>query len=179
MRGRTHIEPFGERDREAIIITELPYQVNKARLIERIAELVREKKLEGISELRDESDKDGMRVVIELKRGELSDVVLNNLYKQTPLQSVFGINMVGLVDGQPKLLSLKELLEAFLRHRREVVTRRTLFDLRKARERAHIFEGLMVALANIDEVIELIKALAVAGRCARRALCRRAGARVP
>ena len=158
VRGRTHIEPLGERgDREAIIITELPYQVNKARLIERIAELVREKKLEGISELRDESDKDGMRVVIELKRGELSDVVLNNLYKQTPLQSVFGINMVGLVDGQPKLLSLKELLEAFLRHRREVVTRRTLFDLRKARERAHILEGLMVALANIDEIIELIK----------------------
>src|SRR5688572_7146666 len=157
VRGRTHIEPFGDRDREAIIITELPYQVNKARLIERIAELVREKKLDGISELRDESDKDGMRVVIELKRGELTDVVLNNLYKQTPLQSVFGINMVGLVDGQPKLLSLKELIEAFLRHRREVVTRRTLFDLRKARERAHILEGLMVALANIDEIIELIK----------------------
>ncbi len=158
VRGRTHVEPLGDRgDREAIIITELPYQVNKARLIERIAELVREKKLEGISELRDESDKDGMRVVIELKRGELTDVVLNNLFKQTPLQSVFGINMVGLVDGQPKLLSLKELLEAFLRHRREVVTRRTLFDLRKARERAHILEGLMVALANIDEVIELIK----------------------
>jgi DNA gyrase subunit A len=158
VRGRTHIEPLGERgDREAIIITELPYQVNKARLIERIAELVRDKKLEGISELRDESDKDGMRVVIELKRGELSDVVLNNLFKQTPLQSVFGLNMVGLVDGQPKLLSLKELLDAFLRHRREVVTRRTLFDLRKARERAHILEGLMVALANIDEIIDLIK----------------------
>jgi DNA gyrase subunit A len=158
VRGRTHVEPLGERgDREAIIITELPYQVNKARLIERIAELVREKKLEGISELRDESDKDGMRVVIELKRGELTDVVLNNLYKQTPLQSVFGINMVGLVDNQPKLLSLKDLLEAFLRHRREVVTRRTLFDLRKARERAHILEGLMVALANIDEIIDLIK----------------------
>jgi DNA gyrase subunit A len=158
VRGRTHIEPLGERsDREAIVITELPYQVNKARLIERIAELVREKKLEGISELRDESDKDGMRIFIELKRGELPDVVLNNLYKHTPLQSVFGINMVGLVDGQPKLLSLKELIEAFLRHRREVVTRRTLFDLRKARERAHILEGLMVALANIDEIIELIK----------------------
>jgi DNA gyrase subunit A len=171
VRGRTHIEPLGERsDREAIIITELPYQVNKARLIERIAELVREKKLEGISELRDESDKDGMRVVIELKRGELTDVVLNNLYKQTPLQSVFGINMVGLVDGQPKLLSLKELLEAFLRHRREVVTRRTLFDLRKARERAHILEGLMVALANIDEIIELIKASASPAD-ARVALC--------
>ncbi|HET7131635.1 MAG TPA: DNA gyrase subunit A, partial [Gammaproteobacteria bacterium] len=120
VRGRTHVEPLGEHGREAIVITELPYQVNKARLIERIAELVREKHLEGISELRDESDKDGMRVVIELKRGELTDVVLNNLYKQTPLQSVFGINMVGLVDGQPRLLSLKELLEAFLRHRREV-----------------------------------------------------------
>ena len=157
MRGRTNIEPLDDRGREAIIITELPYQVNKARLIERIAELVREKKLDGISELRDESDKDGMRVVIELKRGELSDVVLNNLYKQTPLQSVFGINMVGLVDGQPKLLSLKELLDAFLRHRREVVTRRTLFDLRKARERAHVLEGLMVALANLDEVIALIR----------------------
>ncbi len=189
VRGRTHIEPLGERgDREAIIITELPYQVNKARLIERIAELVREKKLEGISELRDESDKDGMRVVIELKRGELSDVVLNNLFKQTPLQSVFGINMVGLVDGQPKLLALKELLEAFLRHRREVVTRRTLFDLRKARERAHILEGLMVALANIDAIIELIKrspspAEARAALCAARwqpgavtALLERAGA---
>ena len=170
MRGRTHIEPIDDRGREAIIITELPYQVNKARLIERIAELVREKKIEGISELRDESDKDGMRVVIELKRGELSDVVLNNLFKQTPLQSVFGINMVGLVDGQPKLLSLKELLEAFLRHRREVVTRRTLFDLRKARERAHILEGLMVALANIDEIIELIKA-SPSPADARLALC--------
>jgi DNA gyrase subunit A len=172
VRGRTHIEPLDDRGRESIIITELPYQVNKARLIERIAELVREKKIEGISELRDESDKDGMRVVIELKRGELSDVVLNNLYKQTPLQSVFGINMVGLVDGQPKLLSLKELLDAFLRHRREVVTRRTLFDLRKARERAHILEGLMVALANIDEVIELIKASPSPAE-ARAALCAR------
>ena len=157
VRGRTHIEPLETQGREAIIITELPYQVNKARLIERIADLVREKKLDGISELRDESDKDGMRVVIELKRGELSDVVLNNLFKQTPLQSVFGINMVGLVDGQPRLLSLKELLDAFLRHRREVVTRRTLYELRKARERAHVLEGLMVALANIDPVIELIK----------------------
>src|SRR5262245_806037 len=173
VRGRTHIEPLREgSDREAIVITELPYQVNKARLIERIAELVREKKLEGISELRDESDKDGMRVVIELKRGELSDVVLNNLFKHTPLQSVFGINMVGLVDGQPKLLSLKELIEAFLRHRREVVTRRTLFDLRKARERAHILEGLMVALANIDEIIELIKK-SPSPADARTALCAR------
>jgi DNA gyrase subunit A len=158
VRGRTHTEPLDQRGREAIVITELPYQVNKARLIEKIADLVREKRLEGITELRDESDKDGMRVVIELRRGELVDVVLNNLYKQTPLQSVFGINMVGLVDGQPKLLSLKELLDVFLRHRREVITRRTLFDLGKARERAHMLEGLMVALANIDPVIALIKA---------------------
>ncbi len=161
VRARTHTEPLGQRgSREAIVITELPYQVNKARLIEKIAELVREKRLEGISELRDESDKDGMRVVIELRRGELTDVVLNNLYKQTPLQSVFGINMVGLVDGQPRLLTLKELLEVFLRHRREVITRRTLFELRKARERAHVLEGQMVALANIDAVIALIKASA-------------------
>ena len=158
VRAKTHIEPLDQRGREAIVITELPYQVNKARLIEKIAELVRDKRLEGISELRDESDKDGMRVVVELRRGELSDVVLNNLYKQTPLQSVFGINMVGLVDGQPRLLTLKDLLSAFLRHRREVVTRRTLFELRKARERAHVLEGQMVALANIDAVIELIKA---------------------
>ena len=145
-------------DREAIIVTELPYQVNKARLIEKIAELVRDKRIEGISELRDESDKDGMRVVIELRRGENSDVVLNNLYKQTLLQNVFGINMVALLDGQPQLLSLKQLLEAFLGHRREVVTRRTIFDLRKARDRAHVLEGQAVALANIDEVIALIKA---------------------
>ncbi|HEX5420370.1 MAG TPA: DNA gyrase subunit A [Gammaproteobacteria bacterium] len=159
VRARTHTETIDERSgREAIIVTELPYQVNKARLIERIAELVREKRLEGITELRDESDKDGMRVVIELRRGEMSDVVLNNLFKQTPLQSVFGINMVGLVDGQPRLLTLKDLIDAFLRHRREVVTRRTLFDLRKARDRAHVLEGQVVALANIDEVIELIKA---------------------
>ena len=160
IRARHHIEPLATANREAIVVTELPYQVNKARLIEKIAELVRDKRLEGISELRDESDKDGMRVVIELRRGELSDVVLNNLYKQTQLQSVFGINMVGLVDGQPKLLTLKEILEAFLRHRREIVTRRTLFELRKARERAHVLEGQTVALANIDEVIELIRASA-------------------
>ncbi|MFO7287363.1 MAG: DNA gyrase subunit A [Gammaproteobacteria bacterium] len=170
VRAKTHTEEIGGR--EAIIVTELPYQVNKARLIEKIAELVREKRLEGISELRDESDKDGMRIVIELRRGERADVVLNNLYKQTPLQSVFGINMVALVDGQPKLLTLKELLEAFLRHRREVVTRRTLFDLRKARERAHVLEGLVVALANIDEVIELIKA-SPSPTEARVALCGR------
>jgi DNA gyrase subunit A len=174
VRARTHTETLDERgrEREAIIVTELPYQVNKARLIERIAELVREKRIEGISELRDESDKDGMRVVIELRRGELSDVVLNNLYKQTPLQSVFGINMVGLVDGQPRLLTLKDLLEAFLGHRREVVTRRTLFDLRKARERAHVLEGQVVALANIDEVIDLIKASASPAEAKSR-LCQR------
>ena len=144
--------------REAIIVTELPYQVNKARLIEKIAELVRDKRIEGITELRDESDKDGMRIVIELRKGEVSDVVLNNLYKQTPMQSVFGINMVALHEGQPKLLNLKQVLEAFLAHRREVVTRRTIFDLRKARDRAHVLEGQAVALATIDEVIALIKA---------------------
>ena len=157
IRARTKIEEF-KAGREAIIVTELPYQVNKARLIEKIADLVREKRIEGISELRDESDKDGMRVVIELKRGESSDVVLNNLYKQTPMQSVFGINMVALHNGRPQLMNLKQVLEAFLAHRREVVTRRTIFDLRKARDRAHVLEGQTVALANIDEVIELIKA---------------------
>ncbi len=158
IRARTSLEVIDKRGKEAIIVTELPYQVNKARLIEKIAELVRDKRIDGISELRDESDKDGMRIVIELRRGELSDVVLNNLYKQTPLQSVFGINMVALHEGQPKLLNLKQMLEAFLAHRREVVTRRTIFDLRKARDRAHILEGQAVALANIDEVIALIKA---------------------
>ncbi|MBW7931165.1 MAG: DNA gyrase subunit A [Gammaproteobacteria bacterium] len=160
VRARTHIEPIDERGREAIIVTELPYQVNKARLIERIADLVRDKKIEGISELRDESDKDGMRIVIELRRGQLSEVVLNNLYAQTPLETVFGINMVALRDGRPQLLNLRDMLEAFLRHRREVVTRRTIFDLRKARERAHVLEGQAVALANIDEVIATIKASA-------------------
>jgi DNA gyrase subunit A len=159
VRARTTIEE-DEKGRQAIIVTELPFQVNKARLIERIAELVREKIIDGIAGdgLRDESDKDGMRIVIELKRGEVADVLLNNLYKHTPLESVFGINMVALQDGQPKLLSLKEMLDAFLRHRREVVTRRTVFDLRKARDRAHILEGQAVALANIDEVIATIKA---------------------
>jgi DNA gyrase subunit A len=157
IRARTKIEEF-KAGREAIVVTELPYQVNKARLIEKIADLVREKRIEGISELRDESDKDGMRVVIELKRGESTDVVLNNLYKQTPMQSVFGINMVALHNGRPQLMNLKQVLEAFLAHRREVVTRRTIFDLRKARDRAHVLEGQTVALANIDEVIELIKA---------------------
>jgi len=157
IRARTEVEEF-KPGREAIIVTELPYQVNKARLIEKIADLVREKRLEGISELRDESDKDGMRVVIELKRGESTDVVLNNLYKQTPMQTVFGINMVALHDGRPQLMNLKQVLEAFLAHRREVVTRRTIFDLRKARDRAHVLEGQTVALANIDAVIQLIKA---------------------
>ena len=157
MRARTSIETIDKRGKEAIIVTELPYQVNKARLIEKIADLVREKRIEGISELRDESDKDGMRIVIELRKGELSDVVLNNLYKQTPLESVFGINMVALHEGQPKVLNLKQMLEAFVAHRREVVTRRTIFDLRKARDRAHVLEGQSVALANIDEVIALIK----------------------
>jgi DNA gyrase subunit A len=158
VRARTHVEELDKGGRQIIVVTELPYQVNKARLIERIAELVRNKEIDGISELRDESDKDGMRVVIELKRGEVADIVLNKLYNQTPMETVFGINMVALVDGQPRLLSLKQLLEAFLRHRREVVTRRTIFEQRKARERAHLLEGLSVALANIDPVIALIKA---------------------
>src|SRR5215469_1770894 len=160
VRARVAIEDIGRGDRQAIVVTELPFQVNKARLIERIAELVREKLIDGIAGdgLRDESDKDGMRIVIELKRGEVSEIVLNNLYAQTPMETVFGINMVALQDGQPKLMSLKEMLDAFIRHRREVVTRRTIFDLAKARERAHILEGLAVALANIDAVIALIKA---------------------
>ncbi len=159
MRARTNIEE-DEKGRQTIVVTELPYQVNKARLIERIAELVREKIIEGIASdgLRDESDKDGMRIVIELKRGEVADVVLNNLFKHTAMDSVFGINMVALLDGQPKLMNLKEVLDAFLRHRREVVTRRTVFELHKARERAHVLEGQAIALANIDEVIALIKA---------------------
>ena len=156
LRARTHTEPVGN-DKQAIIVTELPYQVNKARLLEKIAELVKEKRLEGISELRDESDKEGTRMYIELKRGENADVVLNNLYQNTQLQTVFGINMVALDQGQPRLLSLKDLLGIFIRHRREVVTRRTRHLLRKARERAHVLEGLTVALANIDEVIEMIR----------------------
>ncbi|HNR22783.1 MAG TPA: DNA gyrase subunit A, partial [Steroidobacteraceae bacterium] len=158
LRARARFEDLEKGGRQAIVVTELPYQVNKARLLERIADLVRNKNIDGISELRDESDKDGMRIVIELKRGEVAEVVLNNLYAQTPMETVFGINMVALVDGQPRLLSLKEMLEAFLRHRREIVTRRTIHDLRKARERAHILEGLTVSLANIDEVIATIKA---------------------
>jgi len=160
VRARATIETDAKTNRETILIHELPYQVNKARLIEKIAELVKEKKLEGISELRDESDKDGMRVVIEIKRGEMGEVVLNNLYAQTQMESVFGINMVALVDGQPRLLNLKDILDAFIRHRREVVTRRTVYLLRKARERGHILEGLAVAISNIDPVIELIKASA-------------------
>ncbi|MCG8668886.1 MAG: DNA gyrase subunit A [Pseudomonadales bacterium] len=157
MRARAHIETNEKSGRESIVVTEIPYQLNKLRVIEKIAELVKEKRIEGIAELRDESDKDGIRVVIEVKRGENADVLLNNLYSQTQLESVFGINMVALVDGQPKLLNLKGIIESFVRHRREVVTRRTVFDLRKARERGHVLEGLAVALANIDPVIELIK----------------------
>ncbi len=157
VRARAEVITDDKKGRDTIVIHEIPYQLNKARLIERIAELVKEKKIDGITELRDESDKDGLRVVIELRRGEVGDVVLNNLYAQTQLQSVFGINMVALVDGQPKVLNLKEILEAFIRHRREVVTRRTVYLLRKARERGHLLEGLAIALANIDPVIELIK----------------------
>ena len=157
IRAKANIEHDEKKNKSTIIISEIPYQLNKARLIEKIAELVKERRIEGISELRDESDKDGLRVVIELRRGENADVVLNNLYAQTQLESVFGINLVALVDGQPKILNLKEMLEAFIRHRREVVTRRTIFELRKARERGHLLEGLAVALSNIDPVIQLIK----------------------
>ncbi|CDZ79161.1 DNA gyrase subunit A [Legionella massiliensis] len=157
IRARTEIETDSHSGRQAIIINELPYQVNKARLVEKIAELVREKRIEGISGLRDESDKQGMRVVIELKRGEVAEVILNNLYAHTQMQNVFGINMVALVDGQPRTLNLKEILDCFIKHRREVVTRRTIFELKKARNRAHLLEGLGIALANIDEMIELIK----------------------
>ena len=159
MRARTPLRGHRQgRRRQAIIIDELPYQVNKANLLIKIGELVREKQIEGISEIRDESDKSGMRVVIELKRGENAEVILNNLYKQTQMQDTFGMNMVALVDGQPRLLNLKQMLDAFLRHRREVITRRTVFELQKARERGHILEGLAVALSNVDEIIALIKA---------------------
>jgi DNA gyrase subunit A len=160
VRAKTHFEDLDKGARQAIIVDELPYQVNKKNLLERIAELVNEKKVEGISDLRDESDKSGMRVVIELKRGEVPEVVLNNLYKSTQLQDNFGMNMVALVDNQPRLLNLKQMLEYFLQHRREVVTRRTIFELRKARDRGHVLEGLAVALANLDEFIEIIKAAA-------------------
>ncbi|MFZ5723260.1 MAG: DNA gyrase subunit A [Pseudomonadota bacterium] len=169
IRARATIETNERSGREAIVVTEIPYQLNKARLIEKIAELVKDKAIEGIAELRDESDKDGMRIVIEIKKDSMADVVLNNLYSQTQLESVFGINMVALVDGQPKTLNLREFIEAFIRHRREVVTRRTVFELRKARERGHILEGLAVALANIDPVIALIKASPTANE-AREAL---------
>ena len=158
MRARTHFEDMEKGSRQSIIIDELPYQVNKSNLLIRIGELVRDKKIEGISDLRDESDKSGMRVVIELKRGEVAEVVLNNLYKETQMQDTFGMNMVALLDGQPRLLNLKQMLSAFLRHRREVVTRRTVFELKKARERGHLLEGLAVALSNVDDVIAMIKA---------------------
>ena len=158
MRAKTHYEEYGKEGRTALIVDELPYQVNKKSLLERIAELVRDKKLDGISDIRDESDKSGMRVVIELKRNEVPEVILNNLYKQTQLQDTFGMNMVALVNGQPKLLNLKQMLDCFLSHRREVVTRRTVYELKKARERGHMLEGLAVALANIDEFIAIIKA---------------------
>jgi len=158
MRARTHFEDLEKGSRQSIIVDELPYQVNKANLLIRIGELVRDKKIEGISDLRDESDKSGMRVVIELKRGEVPEVILNNLYKETQMQDTFGMNMVALLDGQPRLLNLKQILDAFLRHRREVVTRRTVFELKKARERGHLLEGLAVALSNVDEIIALIKA---------------------
>ncbi|MEH6576476.1 MAG: DNA gyrase subunit A [Amphritea sp.] len=157
VRAKHHIEPDEKRGKDSIVFTEIPYQVNKARLIEKIADLVKDKKIEGITELRDESDKDGMRIVVELRRGEVAEVMVNNLFAQTQLQNVFGINMVALVDGQPRTLDLKTILECFVRHRREVVTRRTVYELRKARERGHILEGLAIALANIDPIIELIK----------------------
>src|SRR5919106_1445706 len=175
MRARTHFEEAEKGNRFSIIIDELPYQVNKAVLLSRIGELVREKRLEGISDIRDESDKQGMRAVIELKRGEVPDIILNRLWKETQLQDTFGMNLVALVDGQPRLLNLKQFLEAFLRHRREVVTRRTVFELRKARERGHILEGLAVALSNVDEVIDLIKK-APSPAEAKRALMARAWA---
>ncbi|MDR1350232.1 MAG: DNA topoisomerase 4 subunit A, partial [Zoogloeaceae bacterium] len=158
LRAKTHFEDIDKGARQAIIVDELPYQVNKKALQEKIAELVNEKRIEGIAHIQDESDKDGMRVVIELKRGEVPEVVLNNLFKMTQLQDTFGMNMVALVDGQPRLLNLKQMLECFLAHRREIVTRRTVFELRKARERGHILEGLAVALSNVDEIIALIKA---------------------
>jgi len=172
MRARCHFEDIGKGDRQALIIDELPYQVNKANLLMKIGEMVREKKLDGISEIRDESDKSGMRAVIELKRGEVPEVILNQLYKHTQLQDSFGMNMVALLDGQPRLLNLRQFLDAFLRHRREVVTRRTVFELRKARERGHILEGLAVALSNVDEIIALIKAAAAPADAKRELMAR-------
>ena len=172
VRARAEVIEDEKSGKQTIIVSEIPYQLNKSKLIERIAELVKEKKLEGITELRDESDKDGMRIVIELRRGEMGDVILNNLYAQTQMQSVFGINMVALVDGQPRVLNLKEILDSFIRHRREVVSRRTSFLLRKARERGHILEGLAVALANIDAVIELIKSSPTSAEAKEKLLAR-------
>ena len=172
MRAKCHVEDVEKGGKQAIIIDELPYQVNKANLLIKIGELVREKQIDGIADLRDESDKSGMRVYIELKRGENADVILNNLYKQTQMQDTFGMNMVALVDGQPRLLNLKDMLDAFLRHRREVVTRRTVFELRKARERGHVLEGLAVALSNVDEIVELIKSSATPAMAKERLLAR-------
>lgn len=172
MRARTHFEDLEKGNRQAIIVDELPYQVNKRTLLERMAELVNEKKIEGISEIRDESDKSGMRVVIELKRNEVPEVVLNNLFKQTQLQDTFGMNMVALVEGKPRTLNLKQMLECFLSHRREVITRRTVFELRKARERGHVLEGLAVALSNVDEIIALIKAAPTPADAKRELLAR-------
>ncbi len=172
LRSRCHFEERGEGGLQSIIVTELPYQVNKARLLEKIAEMVKFAKLEGITGLRDESDKDGMRMVIELRRGEVAEVILNNLYKQTQLQTVFGINMVAIRDGRPYCMNLKEILQAFVNHRREIVTRRTLYNLRKARERAHVLEGLAIALANIDEMIELIKTSANPAEAKKRLLAK-------
>ena len=172
MRAKCHVEEVDKGGKQAIIIDELPYQVNKANLLIRIGELVREKQIEGIADLRDESDRMGMRVYIELKRGENADVILNNLYKMTQMQDTFGMNMVALVDGQPRLLNLKDMLDAFLRHRREVVTRRTVFELRKARERGHVLEGLAVALSNVDEIVELIKSSATPAVAKERLLAR-------
>jgi DNA gyrase subunit A len=172
IRARTHVEDLEKGNRQAIVIDELPYQVNKSSLLMKIGELVREKRMDGLSEIRDESDKSGMRVVLELKRGENPEVILNNLYKETQMQDTFGMNMVALVDRQPRLLNLKEILDAFLRHRREVVTRRTVFELRKARERGHILEGLAVALSNVDEIIALIKAAPAPSEAKRELMAR-------
>ena len=172
MRARAAFETAEGGAHERIVVSELPYQVNKARLMEKIAEFVKEKRIEGISALRDESDKDGMRLVVELRRGENADVMLNNLYRLTSMETVFGINLVALVDGQPRLLGIREMIEAFVRHRREVVTRRTIFELRKARERAHVLEGLAVALANIEAVIELIRASANPAEARQRLVAR-------
>ncbi|MGH8760041.1 MAG: DNA gyrase C-terminal beta-propeller domain-containing protein, partial [Burkholderiales bacterium] len=172
IRARTHIEDLEKGNRQAIVIDELPYQVNKSVLLIKIGELVRDKRLDGLSEIRDESDKSGMRVVLELKRGEVPEVILNNLYKETQMQDTFWMNMVALVDGQPRLFNLKEILDAFLRHRREVVTRRTVFELRKARERGHILEGLAVALSNVDEIIALIKAAPAPAEAKRELMSR-------